>query len=339
MEPAHETAVPSNPDPAARPAPSSIPGLLPFVAVLAAVLLWGSSFAAMRVALRALNPWSVMWIRMAVALAFIAPFAARLLPRDLRRAYRKGDWRLLALLVLSEPCLYYVLESNALRFTTSSQAGVVCAAIPLLVSLGAWLFLSERMSGAGVVGLALSIGGVAGLTFLGAAAGAAANAPLGNALELGAAIAGASYTLLSSRLGRRYSPWSLTAVQLAAGVLFFLPGLGFLLREGWRGFPWGLAAAAGAADSPWVLVGVLAFLGGLVTLVAFGCYNWGLSRLPASRASLFLNLIPVIAVLIGWGLLGESLTVGQSLSVLAVIGGVLLGQRLRRPAPLCRGGA
>ena len=316
--------------------------LWPILALLAAALLWGGSFAAMRVALRVLNPWSLMWVRMAVGVVILAPFATRRVPRDLRASYRKGDWKLLALLVASEPCLYFLLESNALRFTTSSQAGVIVATAPLLVALGARLFLGERMKAAGVTGLALSIAGVGGLTLLGAPPGSAlagaVNAPLGNALETGAMIVAAAYTLSSSRLGRRYPPWSLTALQLAAGALFFLPGLAFLIRDGWRGFPWaaqpGLQAGGGAFGAapvtPWVLVGVLAFLGSFVTLAAFGCYNWGLSRLPASRASLFLNLIPVIAVLLGWALLGESLSVGQSLSAVMVIGGVLLGQGLGR---------
>jgi drug/metabolite transporter (DMT)-like permease len=330
-------------EPTAPRASAASPALLwPVLAMLAAMLLWGGSFAAMRVALRVLNPWSMMWIRMALGLALLAPFAVRRLPGDLRASYRKGDWKLLALLVASEPCLYFLLESHALRFTTSSQAGVIVAAAPLLVALGARLFLGERLSAAGAAGLILSIAGVAGLTLLGgspgsAAGGAAVNAPLGNTLEMGAMIAAAAYTLSSSRLGRRYSPWSLTALQLAAGALFFLPGLVFLIRDGWPGFPWatGIGAQAGASTvSPWALVGVLAFLGSFVTLLAFGCFNWGLSRLPAARASLFLNLIPVIAVLLGWVLLGESLSAVQCLCAAAVIGGVLLGQGLglrRRP--------
>jgi len=129
--------------------------LWPVLALLTAVLLWGGSFAAMRVALRVLNPWSMMWVRMAVGVALLAPFTAGRLPRDLRASYRKGDWKLLVLLVATEPCLYFLLESNALRFTTASQAGVIVATAPLLVALGAWLFLRERMSAAGAVGLAV----------------------------------------------------------------------------------------------------------------------------------------------------------------------------------------
>jgi drug/metabolite transporter (DMT)-like permease len=79
---------------------------------------------------------------------------------------------------------------------------------------------------------------------------------------------------------------------------------------------------------------VLAFLGSFVTLGAFAFFNWGLSRLPAARAALFLNLIPVIAVLLGWAALGESLSILQCLCAAAVIGGVLLGQGLGRRQPI-----
>ena len=188
----------SNPPDAPRRTPFVPPAGWPLLAMLAAALLWGGSFAAMRVALRVLNPWSLIWVRMAVGLALLVPFAALRLPRDLRASYQKGDWKLLALLVACEPCLYFLLESNALRFTTSSQAGVIVAAAPLLVALGAWLFLGERMSAAGAAGLTLTIAGVAGLTLLrgspaNAPAAAPANAPLGNTLEMGAMIAEGGY--------------------------------------------------------------------------------------------------------------------------------------------------
>lgn len=51
-----------------------------------------------------------------------------------------------------------------------------------------------------------------------------------------------------------------------------------------------------------------------------------MSRIPASRASVFINLVPVFAVMIGWGVLGELLSLYQCLAALAVIGGVWISQ-------------
>ena len=74
-----------------------------------------------------------------------------------------------------------------------------------------------------------------------------------------------------------------------------------------------------------LVVGMI-YLGAFVTIGAFGLYNWGMSRIPASRASLFINLVPVAAVLFGWTLLGESLNPAQCLAAIGVIGGVCLSQ-------------
>jgi len=70
----------------------------------------------------------------------------------------------------------------------------------------------------------------------------------------------------------------------------------------------------------------LLFLGGFVTLGAFGFYNWGMSKISASNASIFINLVPVFAEIIGWSVLGESLPILQSVFAIIVIFGVWLSQ-------------
>jgi drug/metabolite transporter (DMT)-like permease len=128
----------------------------------------------------------------------------------------------------------------------------------------------------------------------------------------------AANMVMVKQLCRRYPPWSLTALQVAAGAMFLLPGLALLLT-GPR-IAWG-----------WELTTALTFLGACVSLGAFGPYNWGMSRLPASRASAFVNLVPVVAVAIGWLLMGEPLSPPQSAAALAVVIGVWLSQVRGRP--------
>ena len=69
------------------------------------------------------------------------------------------------------------------------------------------------------------------------------------------------------------------------------------------------------------------FLGSFVTLGAFGLYNWGMSRIPASRAATFINLVPVTAVVLGWVMLNETLTLYQIMASAVVVGGVYLSQK------------
>jgi drug/metabolite transporter (DMT)-like permease len=284
--------------------------LLPYAAIIAATFLWGSSFAAMKVIIGDLGPWSVMWARMAAALLVILPFARKLWPRN----YRSGDWRLLLPFVLFQPCMYFTLESNALRFTSSSQAGLISSSVPLMVAVGAYFFLHERVARQTVLGLFISIGGVVWLTLAGDATEMASNPLLGNLLEFGAMVSAAGYVLIVKRLTERYDPWTLTAMQIVTGFVYFLPGARFFLNGGLL------------ALSPGQLL-TLVYLGVFVTLGAFGFYNVGIKSIPANRASALVNLIPVIAVGFGWGLLGERLNGSQMVAAACVLGGVWVSQR------------
>ena len=284
--------------------------LLPIAAIMAAVIFWGVSFVGMRVVLRELSPAAAMWCRLIVAFAVILPFLRRLKPAS----YEKGDWKLLLPMVLFQPCLYFLLETNALMLTTSTQAGVIAASVPVFVTIGAAALFREPVNRLTLAGLLLSIAGVVILTISQGTGGDASNPVLGNIMETAAMVFAAANMLLIKKLSGRYSPWTLTAMQVIAGVIFFTPGLFQLIQAG--GSIWSLK-----------LVLMILFLGAFVSLGAFGLYNWGISKLKASSASTFINLVPVIAIITGWIFLGEGLTMLQLLAAAGVIIGVVLSQR------------
>ena len=74
------------------------------------------------------------------------------------------------------------------------------------------------------------------------------------------------------------------------------------------------------------------YLGVFVTIGAYGLYNYGMSKIPASQASAFVNLIPVITLFMGWLFLGERLNVLQYAASAVVVAGVYLSQD-RRAVP------
>lgn len=285
-------------------------GLAPRLAVLGAVLLWGASFSAMCAALADLHPWSVMWLRMIVALACILPMYRSI---DLSM-YRRGDWKLLIPAVILQPCLYFWFESAALGLTTSAQAGVISASVPLLVGVGAWMTLRERLNGRTVFALLLSLAGVAVLSLSGEATETAPSPLLGNGLELGAMVCAAANMILIRFLGRRYGAWTLTVMQVVTGCLFFSPGALRLLD-----------VPAGTFDTRLILI--LLFLGAGVTLGAFSLYNWAITRMPAGTASAHINLIPVVAVTCGFLFLGETMSLIQLAAAGVVLASVLLTQK------------
>lgn len=287
--------------------------LLPYIALTAAVLFWGASFPAGRVAVGLLHPQAVMFCRMVIACIILAPFIknAGIMTFDRR------DLKLLVPTVLLQPCLYFLLESHALKLTTSSQAGVISAAVPLLVGCGAWLFFGERINKKMVTGLALSVAGVTAMTLYGANDLKADNPFLGNCLEFLAMACAAGNMLLIKVLSKKYSTWTLTCMQFLTGLVFFSPGARYI------------AADPAVLCNP-DLIKALGLLGVFASVGAFGLYNWAMGKLPASRASAFINLVPAVAVFLGWTLLDESLARGQVAGALMVGLGVLISQQRSR---------
>ena len=290
-----------------------------YSALTGAVLLWAGSFIAMRVAVAVLPPGLVVWLRMTITLVLLLPAVKFLM---LKR-FQKKDLVLLVPMVLLQPCIYFLLESTALTLTSASQAGIISSTVPVFVALGALLFLKEPMGGRQWYALVLSIAGIIGLTLGGKdTPGSAVNPLMGNLLESLAMVAAAGNFLLIKHLAGRYNSWSLTALQVLAGFLFFLPASRYIP-----------AVPAEAWTVP-VVASVL-FLGLFVTFGGFGLYNYGQSFVPAARASLFINLIPVVTAFLGLTILGESLSGIQIASGVLVIAAVRLGTSSpakRRPA-------
>ena len=281
--------------------------LWPVLSLVGAVFLWGSSFAAMQIVLQDLSPFAVMFLRLSIAFICVLPISGKLI----LTSYQPGDWKILLPMVAFQPCLYFLLESTALTYTTSSQAGIISACLPLMVAAAAWFFLGETLSPRTMTGLVLSIFGVVLLTLFQTQQANAPRPVLGNLMEIGAMVCACANMILIKKLSSRYSTWALTGMQVCAGMVFFLPGLQSVL---------------GADPSIWTLklVLLLVYLGAFVSFVSFGLYNWCISKVDASKASIFINLIPVIAVLLGWLILKETLNASQMLAALIVILGVFL---------------
>ena len=284
--------------------------ILPVVAILGAVFLWGSSFSIMRIVLEDLSPFGVLFCRHLAGFICLLPIAKKIIPKTIH----KGDWKILIAMATFQPCLYFLFESNALMYTTSSQAGIISACLPVMVAFAAWFFLSETIEAKTIIGLIFSIIGVIFLTLFQGSQSQAANPILGNMLELAAMISACGYMILVKDLSKRYSALTLAGMQVTAGLLFFTPGI---------------INITAIPNETWQikLICQLIFLGAGVSLTSFALYNWGVSKIDVSKASVFINLIPVIAIFLGWMLLGETLNLAQSIAAGIIIIGVFISNQ------------
>jgi drug/metabolite transporter (DMT)-like permease len=281
--------------------------------LLLAMALWGSSFVALKIAFRVYDPMVVIFGRMAVAsIGFL--MLGRWIVISVK--FRWSDLKYMLFMAFCEPCLYFLFEAQAIEHTSASQAGMITAMFPILMVLAAGWLLKENVKSNTWLGCVMAAVGVCWLTLESVPSEAAPNPVLGNFLEFVAMVCATGYTITLKRLTRRYSPFFLTAMQAFVGSVFYLP-LVFLPSTR---LPLQFELASGMA---------IIYLGAVITLGAYGLYNFGVKHIPAHQATAYVNLIPVFSVFLGWVVLDESLTGAQYLAALVVMAGVYVGQRGR----------
>lgn len=279
------------------------------LALLGAMVLWGSSFVAMKFAFGYFSPMLVVFGRMAVAALCFLPF----IPAFSRLSLTRAHILPLAVMGFCEPCMYFLFEAAALQRTTASQASMITTMLPLLVALASGLLLGERITRRTVAGFLLAAAGALWLSMAGQVSEQAPDPLLGNLLEFLAMVSATGYIILLKQLSRTLPSLFLTAMQAFIGTLFFTP---ILL----------LPAVQFPATLPLPAVLSVIYLGTFVTIGAYGLYNFGVSRVPANQAAAFINLIPALTLIFGFFLLGERLSGWQLLACILIFSGVFFSQ-------------
>ncbi len=280
------------------------------MALLGAMILWSSSFIGLKIAFRGYHPMVVIFGRMLVgSLCFL--FVFKRVTRSLE--FKKTDVALILFMAFCEPCLYFIFEAKAIENTTASQAGMITALLPILVMVAATLFLKEKIGNRGWMGAFVAVFGVCWLTLESSPTETAPNPMLGNFYEFLAMVCATGYTVVMRFLAERYSPMFLTAVQAVIGSFFYFPFL-FLPSVN---FP---------DRVEFVPTMAIIYLGSVITLGAYGLYNYSLKYIPAGKAVSFVNLIPLFTVLLGWLILDEVLSVSQFVAAAVIMAGVWLSQ-------------
>jgi drug/metabolite transporter (DMT)-like permease len=288
-----------------------------FAALLTTVVIWASTFVVTKAALADLGPLTLTAARFAVALVALAP-AARprgLRPRLLvRPAYILGG--------LTGVALFFALQNVGLTLTSAASASLIHASTPAIISLSAVALLGERLNARQAAGVALAVAGSALVAVAAPAGQQGANPLLGNLLMFGSVLAWAVYTVLGKRLAGVEDPLVSTAAGTAVGLACLLP----------------LAAIEIATQGPprltWAGAGSILYLGVAASALTLVLWNYALSRVPASTASAFINLVPIAGALLAV-LAGEALSLAEIGGGLLALAGVWLsaqGAGTRRAA-------
>jgi drug/metabolite transporter (DMT)-like permease len=255
-----------------------------WAAIVVALLLWASAFAGIRAGLESYGPGQVALLRFGTASLVFLIWATinRMRPPDTR------DLPRIALAGFLGITVYHVALNYGEVTVTAGAASLIISASPIITALLSTMFIGERLSAWGWVGIVVSFAGVA-LISLGEGGGLAFEP--GAALVFVSAIATSVYFIVSKRPLRRYTALEFTSYAIWAGtvpMLIFAPGL--------------ITQMAGASpEATWAVI----YLGIFPGAVAYVLWSYALSRMPATALSTFLYFQPVNAIIIAWWWLGE----------------------------------
>ena len=290
----------------AKPKLSSV--VVAYISISIAVILYGSTLTATKICLNEYSTLSLMALRMSLSAILFIPFFLTIY-RNVK--VDKSDFKFLLLMVLCEPCLYFLFETNALKFTSSGQAGVVSSLEPVLIILFARMILKERFPKLAYIGLVIAIFGSVLLSLTSDVNALAPRPLLGNTLQLGAEILTCISVVTTKYLMDKYPPFYLAGIAVLGGAIFFT-SMCFI-----TGQPIHVAHSSNT-----FIIGYL----GILTVVAYALYNSSMKILSASKVSPFLFLLPISALFFGWFFLGETSNILQMISCFVIFFGVYLCQ-------------
>jgi len=274
------------------------------------VLIWGSTWAAIKIGLRGMPPFTGIALRFTIAGALLL-VVMRLSGLSIRPDARiAGLWVVNAILTFS---VSYGAVYWAEQWLPSGLTSILFATYPLWLALLAHFWLpGERLTPRMATCIVLGFAGVVVIFGDDLVALAGARANIAAAVLMIAPLAAATGNLIVKRWGSGIHPLHLTAVpMLMTGAL-----MGVLAAVTERHRP--LTADATA-------IGALLYLAVIGSALAFTLYFWLLDRLPATQLSLIVYCAPVMAVAIGVLVLGESVSGPMLLGATMVVAGVSFG--------------
>lgn len=291
---------------------------LTYILLVLATGFWGISFIMTKELLDAPHMTVTILITLRLAVASIIMIPSLAILHKLERV-RKEDIKWFLLLALCEPFIYNLCETTGVNHVSSSLASVIVATIPLFVPFGMWIGYRTRIKPSMLVGVVMSLGGVA-LLLVG---GGELRGSLGGLLALsGAVVIAVVYTLILVKIVDHYRPVTITAYQNLIGLIYYIP----------------LAVLSAARDN--FQFSILNFqlnqlfflliLGVCCSTLAYVFYNRGVRHLGASEACIFNNAIPVVTFFVALTLPGlahpETFSWFKLLGIALTVTGVVIAQ-------------
>lgn len=297
--------------------------LLGALCLAAAAAIWGGTYVVSKAVLAYIPPMTLVVMRFLIA----AVVLGLVLWRQGEARVDRRDWGRMARYGLVGYTISISAQFIGTKLSSAHMGAVITSAAPVFIAIFARFLLKETMTTrkwgallAATLGVLIVVGADIGSSESSASSGGSwltdGGALLGNLFLILAAVTWGLYTVQGKSLTERYPALTVSFWATCCGVLFTLP------LAAWEIWDQGFTLPA----DPLIWWGV-AFLGVLSTAVAFFLWVKGFELMEAGTAALFFFVQPVFGTLLGWLLLGETLTLSFLVGSLLILGSVAYSMR------------
>lgn len=234
-----------------------------------------------------------------------------------KKVFTKAAIKDLLPLGLFYPVLFFSFQTLSLTYISTLEAGIITSIIPLLIVVFAYFLLKERPSNAQKIALVMAFVGITYINLMSQSQSASFSG-WGTFLMFLSALSSAFYTITAKKVSQKYQTIDMTTFMLTFGMLIFtvisiLQHVSGTVTNNYFE----------ALLQPNYLVAIL-YLGLLSSLGSSFLSNYAIHHLEASTVGIFSNLSPVITILAGVMILGESVEsyqlVGITMILIPIIG-------------------
>jgi drug/metabolite transporter (DMT)-like permease len=286
--------------------------LYPFVAIV----LWSGNVIVSRMSAHTIGPEAITFYRLLLAVLLMSTFVA--VPAWRNRSVLWAHLGQFAILGFLAMCLFQSLSYLAAETTTATNMAVFTALTPLLTVALSAVLLRDAPTVGMVGGGILSLVGLAYLVSAGDPAALARNGVhLGDPLMFLAALIYALYGVLLKRWDLPVASWQSTYMQAICALTIMFPAF--------------LATPAPMRSLNAETLPLIAYAGGLASVVLPFLWVRGVQILGPNRCAAFMNLLPVLTAVGAITLLGEPVRSYHVIGGSVALAGVVCAEVFRRP--------
>ncbi len=291
---------------------SNIRFLLPYAAILVAMLVWGTSTIGTKMALGTFPPIMLITIRFTLAVLFMLVWG---LSTGQLQMLRKQDSYLFLIAGFIQPFGYYIFETFGLQMiSTPTVAEVILSTIPLFSPVFAWLLLRERVTVYNMLGIVVSMLGV----LIMIAAGGTAftmSSPWGYVLLGCAVMSSIFYAIMLRKIPSYYNDLSIVFYIMLFGTLMLYPVFFVVDYPLLDTIVW-----------DWEAFGAIAYLAVFCTVICYVLFCYCVRQIGVTRTNVFNNIRPVFTALYMLIFFGEQLPLVKWGGILIVVVGLFVSQ-------------